>query len=181
MSCPGRTKMCEKVCYAKKASRRFPAAEKRRADNFALSRTPEFIATINSAIAKAKGRIDTLRIHESGDFYNQQYFDKWVAIASINPGLKFYAYTKSWFLDISNKPNNFTLIFSVDKTSIKKAPLGIDGFAVMVEDRKPRLDVNYGDIKLCYDVKNNRHLKCKDGCNYCYSGDKEKMVIFFKH
>jgi hypothetical protein len=39
-----------------------------------------------------------VRIHESGDFYNQEYLDHWKWIAILNPRKKFYAYTKSFHL-----------------------------------------------------------------------------------
>jgi len=56
-----------------------------------------------------------VRIHDSGDFYNVEYFGKWCAIAAAYPDIEFYAYTKmisqskgfaSWL------PDNFQLIYS---------------------------------------------------------------------
>lgn len=181
MSCPGKTDLCSKYCYAKKADRIWKNALSSRMRNFELSRSPEFEVIMQYEITNLKGKIDTVRIHESGDFYNQQYFNKWVAIASKNPDLKFYAYTKSWFLDLSKKPDNFIVLFSVDKTSNKNIPFGANGVAVMVEDMKPDPDFDYGNAKLCYDIKNDKHLKCKDGCNYCYADQSNKSVIFFRH
>ena len=35
-----------------------------------------------------------VRIHDSGDFYSQQYLHQWFAIATNNPEVLFYAYTK---------------------------------------------------------------------------------------
>jgi hypothetical protein len=59
---------------------------------------------------------DTIRIHESGDFYNKYYLDKWFAIMRHFPDKTFLAYSKS-VLDFSNKPDNFILFFSVDRTT----------------------------------------------------------------
>jgi len=66
-------------------------------------------------------KVDTVRIHEAGDFYAQIYLDRWFLIASRFPKLKFYAYTKSFHLDFSNKPSNFVLIASFDDTTTEYA------------------------------------------------------------
>lgn len=36
-----------------------------------------------------------VRIHVSGDFFSQKYFDAWIIVAKENPDIIFYAYTKS--------------------------------------------------------------------------------------
>lgn len=36
-----------------------------------------------------------LRVHIAGDFYNQAYFDAWMAVAKARPRTRMYAYTKS--------------------------------------------------------------------------------------
>jgi hypothetical protein len=56
-----------------------------------------------------------IRVHDSGDFYNQEYVDKWADIARANPDKKFYAYTKSLHLDLKKLHNitNFHVIQSV--------------------------------------------------------------------
>lgn len=41
------------------------------------------------------GKKDEVRIHESGDFYNQKYLDAWVMVAKSMPDILFYAYSKS--------------------------------------------------------------------------------------
>lgn len=38
---------------------------------------------------------EIVRIHVSGDFFSQKYFDAWVTVATEMPGVIFYAYTKS--------------------------------------------------------------------------------------
>lgn len=56
-----------------------------------------------------------LRIHVGGDFYNQIYFDAWLETAKRNPGIVFYAYTKSlkyWVARLNEIPNNFRLTAS---------------------------------------------------------------------
>ena len=56
-----------------------------------------------------------LRIHESGDFFSQDYFDAWLSVTRRNPDIIFYAYTKSlkyWANRIMDIPNNFRLTAS---------------------------------------------------------------------
>ena len=36
-----------------------------------------------------------VRIHESGDFFNEDYLEAWIKVAQQMPNVKFYAYTKS--------------------------------------------------------------------------------------
>jgi hypothetical protein len=51
----------------------------------------------------------------SGDFFNQSYFDMWIAIAKSNPLVEFWAYTKSlkyWINRIDDIPANLTLTAS---------------------------------------------------------------------
>ncbi len=61
-------------------------------------------------------RIGIVRIHESGDFYSQMYFDAWLQVARNNPNIIFYAYTKSlpfWVRRLAEIPSNMRLNASV--------------------------------------------------------------------
>lgn len=57
---------------------------------------------------------DYIRLHDTGDFYNQDYVNKIAEIAKRNPDKKFYAYTKSLHLDLDPLYNldNFHVIQS---------------------------------------------------------------------
>jgi hypothetical protein len=57
-----------------------------------------------------------VRIHGSGDFYNQTYFDAWLLVAQRQPKRIFYTYTKMlplWIRRIKTVPSNFRLVASV--------------------------------------------------------------------
>lgn len=43
----------------------------------------------------SEGEKQSIRIHESGDFYTGEYLKAWMEVARKLPGVKFYAYTKS--------------------------------------------------------------------------------------
>lgn len=64
---------------------------------------------------KTADKIIYFRIHQTGDFYNKEYFKKWTEIAEYfkdNSKIKFQAYTKS--LDyIENLNSNIRLIYSL--------------------------------------------------------------------
>lgn len=53
-----------------------------------------------------------VRVHDSGDFFSQAYFDAWMAAAEARPQTIFYAYTKSisfWIKRLLEIPENFRL------------------------------------------------------------------------
>lgn len=56
-----------------------------------------------------------IRIHVAGDFFKQDYFDAWLAVALCKPDTLFYAYTKSlpyWVARLDQIPSNFVLTAS---------------------------------------------------------------------
>lgn len=103
-TCPFRTEMCEKSCYARKAERVYPQVLPCREKNYKDSLQADFVErmiyTIEKELSTKKynGKLTIFRIHESGDFYNVDYAKKWVAIAKHfenDNRIKFLAYTKS--------------------------------------------------------------------------------------
>jgi hypothetical protein len=71
------------------------------------------VALINHSLPR-KG-IKLVRIHASGDFFSQTYFDAWLEVAKLNPQLIFYAYTKTlkfWVARLGSIPANMRLVAS---------------------------------------------------------------------
>ena len=107
-ACPNH-KDCAKTCYALKAQRLYWTAAQSREDNFRVAKKdPDklkhfLIATMSNH------RYLVCRIHESGDFFNQEYVDMWYEVAKVLPNIKFYAYTKTrdlWdFSKLDSLPN----------------------------------------------------------------------------
>lgn len=57
----------------------------------------------------------TMRVHGSGDFFSQRYFDAWMMVAKMTPNHHYYAYTKSinyWHNRLNDIPSNFVLTAS---------------------------------------------------------------------
>lgn len=95
----------EYYCYASKPER-FPGVREHRWKNFEESKKG------NIVIPKDCQRV---RIHASGDFYSQAYFDLWLDIARKNPNIEFWAYTKSlrfWVKRKDEIPSNLVLTAS---------------------------------------------------------------------
>jgi hypothetical protein len=114
-TCPGKTELCQAYCYAEPPERIRPAVVYSRNKNLAWSLRPNFV-DVSARMIKSMN-LPWFRIHESGDFYNQEYFNKWAEIARRNPKTKFLAYIKNWNLDISKAPKNFTVRYSSDISS----------------------------------------------------------------
>lgn len=59
--------------------------------------------------------VGVIRIHTSGDFNSQVYFDAWIAMAMAHPDILFYAYTKAlpfWVARLRMIPENLILTAS---------------------------------------------------------------------
>ena len=110
-TCPGAL-ACRAVCYAKQGGYTRPAAKAARSHNLALSQGDTFVAGIVSDLLRMRS-VNTVRIHDSGDFYSQEYFNKWCDIAKALPHLIFYAYTKSLHLDLTGAPENLRVTQSL--------------------------------------------------------------------
>lgn len=98
-------------CFAA-SDERYTATRMNRWHNFDLLKgksTAEMSKLIQESLpAKAK----LIRVHVSGDFFNNFYFDAWMHVARCRPDIKFYAYTKSlnfWLRRIGDLPTNFML------------------------------------------------------------------------
>jgi hypothetical protein len=83
-------------CYAATMEARHTTVRNARWQNWRAlrgARTPrEMTRLILDSLAE---RVGTLRVHDSGDFYSQDYFDAWVEVARSRSRTLFYAYTKS--------------------------------------------------------------------------------------
>jgi hypothetical protein len=93
-------------CYAA-SPERFPGVREHRWKNF------EYVK--NGGIPIIPNECTAIRIHASGDFFNQTYFDMWVQLAKDNPTIEIWAYTKSigyWVKRINDIPSNLILTAS---------------------------------------------------------------------
>lgn len=93
-------------CYAASAER-FPGVRKSRWDNYEAAKKGELPELPKTA--------KHVRIHMSGDFFSQAYFDLWLDYCRRYPSVEFWAYTKSlkyWIERIESIPENLVLTAS---------------------------------------------------------------------
>lgn len=112
-------------CYSA-VQERFPAVRNHRWKNF------DFV--LDGGVPVIPKNANSIRIHMSGDFYNQHYFDMWLGICKSNPKKEFWAYTKSlnyWVKRIDDIPTNLILTASrggrhdylIDKYNLKNVTI----------------------------------------------------------
>ena len=117
-TCPSRTPACSKFCYAIPAEKLGGSTTLHsRERNWKYSLRQDFVTRANTYLKIINP--DYVRIHESGDFYNEEYFKKWLRIVALNPKIRFLAFTKTFSWDYLKYviPGNLQLIFSIDDTS----------------------------------------------------------------
>jgi len=167
-TCPGKTPLCTRVCYSKKA-RMYKAAVAKRAVNHALSVLPGFPEALAAEI-QALG-CTKVRFHEAGDVYDQAYLDKLVRVCLLQPQVCFLAYTKSGHLDWSRRPANLKVYWSIDMTSPCIPPPGPTAYLVAKGESPPTGAVT------CVHTK-DRHY-CGEECVTCWLGTQD--VYFHQH
>ena len=93
-------------CYAASAER-FPGVRNHRWTNF------DYVK--NGGVPELPPKCNAVRIHASGDFFSQDYFDMWLQVCRDNPTVEFWAFTKSlpyWIKRIDSIPSNLVLTAS---------------------------------------------------------------------
>ncbi len=93
-TCPGRSAVCESVCYAR--SGRFHSDLVRERLRWCLrqSQRADFADRMVSEVRR-KGAL-VVRVHVSGDFYDAEYAQKWLAVFRRCRAATFYFYSRSW-------------------------------------------------------------------------------------
>lgn len=119
-TCPGRSELCSKLCYAMKGHYFYANVRDREAVNEQMRHEAGWWRRVVSQISLHN--IREVRIHSSGDFDIASYTEDWLRIISSKPETKFYAYTRSWsvpellpILDRMSKLPNMRLWHSCDK------------------------------------------------------------------
>ena len=117
LTCP-QAGACASLCYARNGTYLFPKVKAAHARN--LKRVLDDLEgwkvdMIEEATKRASGGY--VRIHDSGDFFSDEYLLAWLDVARAVPGTTFYAYTKevSRFKRLveGNAPANFRWLYSM--------------------------------------------------------------------
>jgi hypothetical protein len=150
-------------CFAATSELISSAARRKRWHNFDLLKNcnssnemAELI--INSINSNNKTKIaPKVRVHSSGDFFNQKYFNAWMTVAKSMPEKIFYAYTKSlkfWVAKLNEIPENFNLTASrggktdslIEKHNLKNTVIVFSE----AEAKLKGLEIDHDDSH-CYD------------------------------
>jgi len=129
-------------CYASSAER-FPSVRNHRWDNFERLKNGEPIIIPDTATH--------IRIHGSGDFFSQEYFDSWLSVCKNNPKVKFWAFTKSiqyWVNRIDLIPDNLELTASkgsMQDELIDRYNLNYAEVFQSEEEVPPHMPIDYDD------------------------------------
>lgn len=102
-------------CFSASQESLYPSVRKARWHNFEELKGKSLEEMRDAILASLPKKISTVRIHVSGDFFSQNYFDAWLWAAMERPGILFYAYTKSlpyWIARLDRIPTNFILTAS---------------------------------------------------------------------
>lgn len=106
---------CKFRCYAASAENLFKSIRVSRWRNFEALKGLNKYGMANLIHASIPKKATHCRIHASGDFFSQTYFDAWNEVAAANPTIIFYAYTKAlhfWCRGLGSIAPNLHLVAS---------------------------------------------------------------------
>lgn len=147
-------------CYAKKAERIYPSVLKFRKRNYVASLRDDFVPRMAKLIKRSKAGL--VRVHESGDFYSQEYADKWDSINTLIPEIPFFAYSKSPY-----QPQSFNIVQSIFPDG--EINYGPKEYAMALAEK-------YG-VSVCPKTM-TKGVKCMRHCFQCLAA---KHVVFIQH
>jgi hypothetical protein len=148
-------------CFSATDEARSPTARNQRWHNFEALRKLDKNQMVEVISQSIPDDMEVCRIHVSGDFFNQKYFDAWVEIAKLNPLIIFYAYTKSipyWVNRLDEIPRNLELNSSrgsrvdnlIDDYELKTAEVVFS----IGEAEKKNLEIDHNEYYALNDLGN---------------------------
>lgn len=175
-TCPGAGE-CINWCYAKKPERMFRRVREARNHNYLETKKDTFTTEMNKTLKEQGNKIKYVRIHESGDLYNQQYLNKWITIAKHNKHLTFYIYTKSHTLNFKKAPRNLVIIHSYGSNNDSAINPQIHNTARTIHSTEELQTEEY----LC-PYHEPTFSKCGETCKVCMTQtDNPIHIAFLKH
>lgn len=182
ITCNGKTELCSKFCY--NIGRSFNDIVKLKCDCLILTMLDCFEDVIEKILEHSPHGKTYVRIHEDGDFYNMEYFNKWLNLAKRNKSMVFEAYTKDFEVlekinDINENYSNMVLRYSIVEDTKKEVIQYVKennllNYTVVGKHRKDK------NATLIFEKVQGKN-KCANDCKYCkkcYS--KEVITIVNK-
>ena len=150
---------CQFRCYATLPENLFANVRNSRWRNFELLRKAKTVIGMANLIESSlvgKKNIKLVRMHASGDFWSQEYFDAWLLFAQQHSEWTFYGYTKAlpyWIKRLNSIPTNMKLVASRGGThDVLIDALGLRSVKVVFseeEAEKLGLELDHDDC-LCW-------------------------------
>jgi hypothetical protein len=111
LSCPSGVP-CAKDCYAMKAYRQYKQTKVAWDHNLRtyLADDVIYFGSIIDQLKSYKGK--TFRWHVAGDIVDQRYLNGMVNVAKVYPRIQFLAFTKNYYLNFDDVPDNLIVIMS---------------------------------------------------------------------
>ena len=173
---------CLSECYAANIEEFRKNTYKSYVKNYHESFEENFQDKIRSEIVYSYGEYDAFRIHCGGEFFDREYFEKWVSIARKIPGVMFWAYTKEKELGVLPRPKNFVLIFSSDIGKWEEKPEGFNNIAFVVRKKDDVIKTPDGkELKANCPYQFDKRIKCAALCTKCLRPNYTKPIVFIKH
>lgn len=150
-TCPN-AGQCATGCYAQSGTYRFKNVVSKYESRLQLALSEQFQDVIASEIETAKTKASkrdkqcVIRIHDSGDFFSDQYVDKWLEVIQSQPDTLFYAYTKevSRFKSME-LPKNLIMIYSYGGKQDHLIDPEQDRHSRVFQDETSLIEAGYAD------------------------------------
>jgi len=122
-TCPGRTTLCEKVCYPKRQEAMYPSVLPVLKENLATCEelldeqgSQGLSHYLAEMVPWGTKRVSEFRIHWDGDFYSPGYTFAWHQAILRRPEVDFWAYTRSFeYVHFLRDLPNLRLYLSLDQ------------------------------------------------------------------
>lgn len=142
---------CASFCYARNGTYLFRNVRARHVTNleYVLYDPQGWYEQMLSEVQHKKMKGKYVRIHDSGDFFNEEYLSLWLQIAQNTPDVTFYCYTKevAMFKKLvePNCPSNFRYLYSMGGKQDHLVDLEKDRHAEVFKDDAAILDAGYAN------------------------------------
>lgn len=142
---------CANVCYARNGTYNFSNVKARHTANleYVINDPQGWFAQMLEEVNHPRMRGKYVRIHDSGDFFSEDYLLLWLKIALLTPDVTFYCYTKevSMFKRIVEYdcPKNFRYLYSLGGKEDYLIDLELDRHADVFPDDAAILEAGYAN------------------------------------
>lgn len=147
-TCPS-AGICRQVCYARNGTYLWPVVLGRHQANlmYVLDDPVGWETTMVAELGARKFHGAWIRIHDSGDFFSDDYLRMWLRVCAARPDVNFYCYTKEVErfrrLVEPHPPMNFLWVYSYGGTQDYRLDPAVDRVADVFPDEQAIIDAGW--------------------------------------